>query len=63
MSKDARAHLSGIKDTRDDGISYEANRTKISINLENTYQGKNDFSPPGRHLFEVGLLGQAFTQI
>jgi len=41
--------LSGIKDSRDNGILYEANRAMISLYLKDTYRGKKleEFSLPG----------------
>jgi hypothetical protein len=46
---DSTPQLSEIKDSRDDGISYEANRAMISLYLKDTYPGKKleDFSLPG----------------
>jgi hypothetical protein len=55
MSGDTRPQLSTIKDSRDDGISYEANRARISMYLKRKYQGKQleDFSQPGTHKLKL----------
>lgn len=53
MYGDTTPQLSQIKDSRHDGISFEANQVRISMYLKNTYQGKKleDFSLPGtQHL-------------
>jgi hypothetical protein len=46
---DSTPRLSEIKDSRDDGISYEANRAMIRLYLKDTYPGKRleDFSLAG----------------
>jgi hypothetical protein len=47
--------LSQVKDSRDDGISYEANRAMLKLHLKDTYPGKNleDFSLPGTQRFKL----------
>ncbi|PMD65666.1 uncharacterized protein K444DRAFT_625216 [Hyaloscypha bicolor E] len=50
---DTAPQLSHIKDSRDDGISFEANQARMSIYSKHIYQGKKlgDFSLPGtQHL-------------
>jgi hypothetical protein len=55
VCEDIRPQLSTIKDSRDDGISYEANRARISMYLKRKYQGKQleDFSQPGTHQLKL----------
>ncbi len=50
-----------IKDTRGDGISFEARRAALDLHLKDTYHGKKlgDFSQPGTQRLK---LGYRYTQ-
>ena len=53
--KDSTPQLSHIKDSREDGISFEAKHVRLSVYLKHTYQGRklDEFALPGVQLLKL----------